>query len=967
MNEIEKFIGSVLESSRQAPEGRYYPALVVGLGGTGCRILRHLKRCLSETDIKQIRLLGIDSDAAENSKFTPELPALADSELVLLHAPTAIGVLERAAAGHTAEAHVLGYLPPKFHAVVKQKINSNKGAGQFRRAGRLLFCSNVSNGANLRKRLVQIKQELAGLAAAVGKMREGLQIDLGVRVYVVGSLVGGTGAGSVIDCLALLRQHFSDQNDVITGVFVLPGELFDRELYNPDVEKGQTRANALGTLREMQAFLVPRDGSNTFDPTRHEFVFDVNNRGPLGINTLINDVYLVDHYTKDGRLASDIGDICRAISLFIYSLVGSGVGASQGSGIINGQIDMIALAARKGEEPRVFSGFGVGVIEYPVGDLLHFAVRLSLEQQLKQWLDSGKGDKSAEQVPDVDGLLTSLSLADLTAARRALTPEGSVPEMTPNWRAATLKLNDADFFEAVMRFRQNVERDLSDLQSAFAGVAEQQARTLVASIEVRAREWSSSGLTAVQSGLAGLQRHLGDLESSRQQEAGRRERRKAELEKALAQRAKLINIIDLGLDKGIRRKYLNDISELVQTAWHDSLDVNLSGLLDTLSRKVTEIGLQVDQLKGQVKTFVANNSTTIAEIEKSQPQSCFVQSVLKPTEFRNWVKTNLVTTAKVAPLAGFQVKDLLKAVLEPLVPNFRQRLGSLNLKVESEQNKVVGDAVRAAGYISQALVHLIPSAPPDSAMVPQHYVAGDFLAQADPYVQQMFASQAGERFTVSLPNNDRHRMVCVSTISGFAASHWRGFDVAEGFYREDPWYYHVWPDPDTLPEIRPLDRNELALKRDFGLAMLFDMIIARGANFYRNLANDPVQHIATYLLYRDQWGQAAKALLDLRPELARQASTDRRKPTKDNLLGESLAKAIEAFGKGTQALFRQFVIETVDEFVERVGRIEMKRLLDEFIEQELGNQLTIAVADSDRRRSLEEIRTALRTYAAQLG
>ena len=966
MNEIEKFITSVLESSRQAPEGHYYPALVVGLGGTGCRILRHLKRRLSDTDMKQIRLLGIDSDTAENSKFTPELPALADSELVLLHAPTAIGVLERAAAGHTSEAHVLEYLPPKFHAVVKEKINSNKGAGQFRRGGRLLFCSNVSNGANLRRRLVQIKQDLAGLAAVVGQMRDGVQIELGVRVYVVGSLSGGTGSGSVIDCLALLRQHFSDQNDVITGVFVLPGELFDRELYNPHVEKRQTRANAVGTLRELQAFLVPHDAGNAFDPTHHEFVFDVHNRGPLGINTLVNDVYLVDHYTKDGRLASDIKDICRAVSLFIYSLVGSGVGASQGSGIINGKIDMIDLATRKSEEPRIFNGFGVGVIEYPVDDLLHFAVRLSLEQRLKQWLGLGKGVKGTETEPDVDGLLASLSLADLTAARRALTPEGSVPQMTPNWREATLKLNDADFFEAIMRFRQNVKRDLSDIETALAGVGEQQTRTLIASIERRVREWSSSGLRSAQSGLGDLRRRFGDLEAARQKETGKRERRNIELDKGLAKRAKLINIIDLGFDKGLRRKYLDDISELVQTTWHDSLDVSLSGLLDALSRKVAEIALQVDQLADQAKTFVTTNSERISEIEKSQSQSCFVQSVLKPTEFRNWVGTNMVMTAQIAPLAGFQLKDLLTAILEPLLPNFRQRLESLNLKVESEQNKAVGDAVRAAGYISQALVHLIPSAPPDSAMVPQHYVAGDFLAQNDPYVRQMFCNQAGERATESLPTGDRRRMVCVSTISGFAASHWRGFDIAESFYREDPWYYHVWADPDALPEIRPPDRNELALKRDFGLSMLFDMTVARGANFYRNLANDPVQNIATYLLYKDQWGQAAKTLLELRPELARQAPTDRRKPTKDNLLGESLAKAIESFGKGTQASFRQLVIETVDEFIERVGRIEMKRLLDEFVEHELANQLTIAVEESDRKRSLEEIRTALRKYAAQL-
>lgn len=967
MKEIEKFITNVLQASRQAPEGRYYPALVVGLGGTGCRILRHLKRRLSDTDMKQIRLLGIDSDTTENSKFTPELPALADSELVLLHAPTAIGVLERAAAGHTSEAHVLDYLPPKFHPIVKEKINSNKGAGQFRRAGRLLFCSNVSNGANIRKRLVQIKQELAGLAAAVGQMRDGMQIEPGVRVYVVGSIVGGTGAGCVMDCLALLRQLFSDQNDVVTGVFVLPGELFDRELYNPYIEKRQTRGNALGTIREMQAFLVTRDGTNVFDPTRHEFVFDVHNRGALGTNTLVNDVYLVDHYTKDGRLASDISDIFRAIGLFIYSLVGSGVGAAQGSGIINGQIDKIDAAIRKSDEPCIFNAFGVGVIEYPVDELLHFAVRLSLELRIQQWLGSGTSDGGAAMAPDIDGLLTSLSLADLTATRRALTPEGGVPVMTPNWREATLKLNDAEFFEAVTRFRQNVERDLTDLRTVLAEVAEQRSKSAAASFEEAAREWCAGGIEGLNSGLGGLRKHIAELEEQRQHEADKRERRKAELDKSLAKRAKLIKILLGPLDKGFCRKYLDDIAELAQAAWHDSLDVNLSGFLDALKRKVAELELQADQLASQAKTFLANNSTNLAEIEKSQSQSCFVQSVLKPGEYRGWVEANLVTTAKVAPLGGFQLKDLLKAILEPLIPNFRQRLESLNLKLESEHNKGIGDAVRTAGYLSQPLVHLIASAPPDSAMVPQHYVAGDFLPQADPYVRQMFAGHSGERFTEALPTGDRRRMVCVSTISGFAASHWRGFDAAEGFYREDPWYYHIWSDPDVLPEVRPLDRNELALKRDFGLALLFDMVIARGANFYRNLANDPVQNIATYLLYKEQWTNAGKALLELRPELARQAPVDRRKPTKENLLGESLAKAIEAFGKGAQAEFRQLVNETVDEFIDRVGRIEMKRLLDEFIERDLAGQLAVAVEDSDRKRSLEEIRVALRKYASQLG
>jgi len=247
-------------------------------------------------------------------------------------------------------------------------------------------------------------------------------------------------------------------------------------------------------------------------------------------------------------------------------------------------------------------------------------------------------------------------------------------------------------------------------------------------------------------------------------------------------------------------------------------------------------------------------------------------------------------------------------------------------------------------------------------MKPQRYVAGDFLAQEDPFMRQMFTEGKAE----SLPTGDPRRIVCVSTISRFAAVHWSGFDLAESYYNENKWYYHVWGNPDVLPEIRPLDGTELALKQQFGLAMLFEMIIARGANFYRNLAHDPVQDVAVYLLHKEQRGKAASALLALQPPMARAASTDRRKPTKDNLLGESLTKALATFSKGAQGAFRQVVSETVEEFVDRVGLIELRRLLDEFIEQEMASQLTIAVPGSDRKRALEEIRTALRTYAAQL-
>lgn len=969
---IEKFISSILGNSKEAPPGNYFPALVVGLGGSGCRTLRQLKRRLDESATKQIRLLGIDSDNTENTKFTPELPQLNHSELVLLDAPVAIGVLERAAKGHPAEAHVLEYLPQNMHATVRGKIVGNRGAGQFRRAGRLLFCSNVSNGANLGARLVRIKQELVGLDAAGLNMQKGMHLELGVRIFVVGSIAGGTGAGLFIDCLALLRHHFPGENDIITALCVLPGELFDRVLHNPHIEKRQTRANALGVLRELQAFMMPPRGANAFEPAKHVFVFDVNTRSSLGIKPLVNDVYLVDHYTKEGRLASDIGDVFHCVSLFIYSLVGSGVGASKASGSINNKIDMADAVMRNQGEPCIFSAFGVGVAEYPVEDVLNYAARTSLGQHLERWLGINKADKEADKEAelgvDVATFVTSSNLANLTAMREMLTPDGGRPLLDDDWRKVTLKMNDADFFERVTIRRERVRSDFSDRQTSMSDEAENHAKRLSSNLEDVTLRWGATSLSALQAALVSLRKNFKELEKTRQNEAAQRKTRGLELEKNLARRRKLIDIIGLGLDKGLRQKYLDEGEELVKATCHESMDVNLSNLLLTLNRTIDEVEIKVNRLTAKIKSFVAYNKAAIAKIEQTQPQSCFVHSVLARKEYRLWVQTNLETRSKIAPLAGFEQEDLFRAILEPLMPNFTQRLNKMDLQAESKQNEPVENAIKVAIHASQPMIHLIPSAPADAALQWQRYVAGNFLPTNDPFVHRMFADLGGNRLPVSLPNNDSRRIVSVSTISGFAAAHWHGFDVAESYYREQPWNYHILADSVVLPEIRPPDSNDLALKRDFGVALLFDMIVANRNNYYLNLENDPVNEIAVYLLHKEDWGPAAISLLGQQrePKLAQRAPTDRLKPIKHNLLGGSLAKSIEELSKGTRAPFRQLVSEIREEFASRVGNLEMKRLVDDYVEQVLTSQLKIAVDDSDRKKSLEEIRTALRKYAEQL-
>jgi len=65
----------------QTQTGTYVPTLVIGLGGTGLKVLRHLKKALNRHQSQEIRLLGIETDDSENNKY-PAIPPLEPKELV---------------------------------------------------------------------------------------------------------------------------------------------------------------------------------------------------------------------------------------------------------------------------------------------------------------------------------------------------------------------------------------------------------------------------------------------------------------------------------------------------------------------------------------------------------------------------------------------------------------------------------------------------------------------------------------------------------------------------------------------------------------------------------------------------------------------------------------------------------------------------------------------------------------------
>jgi len=958
MNDIRQFVERIVVGSKKAPQGRYYPTLVVGLGGTGLRVLRNLKKRLAESDVNQVRLFGIDSDNSENEKF-PELPPLKQSELAILNQEVAVRSLERAAAGHTSDAHILEFLPNEYgqfkglHSEVKARIICQKGAGQLRRAGKLLFCANIGGGANLDARFLALKEQLTGLATTVTQIRQGLEIDEGVRIYVAGSIAGGTGAGCILDCLALLRKHFNSEHDVITAALVLPGLLFDKICYDPRLEVKQTRGNAIGVLRELQPFLVQGMG-------KYKFVFDQHNYFQLGTSSLVNDVYLVDHETFDGRLAKDNMDLYRGVSHFLYALVGSGVGASQVAGKVNGNV---TIDHKSQQIPLVYNSFGIGGVEYPLDDLLEYAVRSTLKQWLEQWL-SKKSDAEKERT-DVENSVTELALRNLDDLRDKLLPEMDEARLTEDWKRGVMKESDHEFIGRTQRRRENLEGELKQLQGGIGQKTAVLVQETSQKLEAKTLEWLAISRGTAKAGVARIRTHMEELAEDRRQQSEKRQADLKSLAVKLQKKERWINIVAGPFDKGLRTQHLGLTQQVMNLVIADQLDPNIADVIGKLVAKLAELETGLSNLDNEVTAFHANNQQALQQLETSSPASCFIQMVLPPAEYPKWLTENQIAVTACAAPKSFSLDDLLEAALTPVIPSYRSLVDGLDLKAAAIKDKAVNNAIVSTNTASEPLIDLIRTAPPRQDMVPQKFAAGPFADKNDPFIANHF-TQVGAREVDGLPTAARHRVICIQTLSGFGAVHWKGFDVADMYYREQEWRYHTFASLDNLPELRPVSENQGVALQNFGLGLVFELVTSKGANYYKNFAYHEPERIHYYLLYKADPNGGATKLLSVQPPLIKQADKDQTRPKREYLLGGSLEDAFERFMMPQSTPYVHTLVDLIEDFIARVGKLETQNVIENCVTNELVPLIDGAVMGSARRKILEDIRNALRAYAKQL-
>ncbi|MFM2309003.1 MAG: hypothetical protein RLY87_1124 [Chloroflexota bacterium] len=282
------------------------PTIVVGLGGTGTAIIRHLKSRLRQAVgnmpiPRLVEFLAVDTEPIQN---LPGEERLYDGEIAYIGDFNAGAVLENI----DNHPHIKDW----WFTNGKVVGSIYKGARQRRAVGRL---SLYAKWGEFTQRLDPKIRRVQEISEKEKTERYGLDVERTgqVRVYILASVCGGTGSGTFIDAAFRVRKALGDEAEII-GILFLPSCFMPN--MQSQVQKERVQGNAYAALRELNHFLSPNTKFvSTFPDT--PFYDGEGNKVSSTLTRPFDSVFLVDSHNGKEHLSA-LREIQRMAAQFIY-------------------------------------------------------------------------------------------------------------------------------------------------------------------------------------------------------------------------------------------------------------------------------------------------------------------------------------------------------------------------------------------------------------------------------------------------------------------------------------------------------------------------------------------------------------------------------------------------------------------------------------------------------------------------
>lgn len=387
--------------------------LFIGLGGTGGKVLRELRKRVYEefrsNDPGQgvfLDYVYVDSSPSDLEDRTGWNVLGKSVHLGIAQKVNINGISTNVLNNINLFPGLKGFLNPNDLQLMQQEMGALITAGiggQRRRLGRMLIANNIGDHHNP----ANFEQTIRG---AVGRLQQASH-DNDVTFHICAGLAGGTGSGSIIDVISLIRTWFPYQED--THAFKIRLFLYtpERTLVDTRHDAGFYQANGYAALLELNALSVgEKQGYHPTDVSGETDIFTGEIRRLLEHQEAFEAAYVYTNVNEQGKVRELSHELPSAVADFIFqTTVASTLGGT------NGQLNRLVGCENDGADPernqagdkahsRKFLSFGITRVEFPeteIREYMTYSYALQAARQLtyNMWQDGvGYGERSLEEV-----------------------------------------------------------------------------------------------------------------------------------------------------------------------------------------------------------------------------------------------------------------------------------------------------------------------------------------------------------------------------------------------------------------------------------------------------------------------------------------------------------------------------------------------------------------------------------------
>ena len=326
------------------------PTLFIGVGGTGCKIVKKVADLCLPEEKENINFLCLDTNVND-------LSDVANGKSKIYWVQTSNTQTVGSYLDYDEEARKKWF--PK-NAVMYDKTVS-EGAGQVRAISRLALNSTIKTG-----KIRPLYESIDDLFRKTGK-----DMKQAMRVVIASTASGGTGSGIILPLSMFIRDYVKEKypnTSLIVRSLILLPETLD-SVIDSQTERDSQARNAYATIKELNAFMMKGSGFIDLDEDLKQFsdlhvnVSIAGSDKQKSLSLLPMDFcFLMDGQDAEDSTMVSIGQYIDQAAQALYE---QNIGPMQKKAF-SVEDNIIKEMTKPGNYGRNrFGGIGAGVIRYP--------------------------------------------------------------------------------------------------------------------------------------------------------------------------------------------------------------------------------------------------------------------------------------------------------------------------------------------------------------------------------------------------------------------------------------------------------------------------------------------------------------------------------------------------------------------------------------------------------------------------